>query len=177
MVWTWLKLDCRSVIHWLMDPTFKLVTRHLTVLFDLNIENSIYSVIMGYLMLQYGEISANVRCRYRWINHSWSSVDVYDEYKAILKNTAWKNILDYTTNVCRTIYWQRFRWFIYMVSSASVTGSQNWFWKRTRRLFQTHCRHESKNPQVIGLGINNKETLTKRHNLPKTIIGSAFLST
>jgi tryptophan synthase alpha subunit len=46
----------------------------------------------------------------------------------------------------------------------------NRFWKRTRRLFQTYCRHESKNPQVIGFGINNKETFEQATQFAKVLL-------
>ncbi len=48
--------------------------------------------------------------------------------------------------------------FIYMVSSASVTGSQSGFGERERNYFSRITSLKLKNPQVIGFGIKDKET-------------------
>jgi tryptophan synthase alpha chain len=58
--------------------------------------------------------------------------------------------------------------FIYMVSSASVTGSQSGF-GGTQGLFQAHCWHEPQSPQVIGFGINNKETFNQATQFAKRL--------
>jgi tryptophan synthase alpha chain len=64
-----------------------------------------------------------------------------------------------------------------MVSSASVTGSQSGF-GGTQNLFQAHCWYEPQSPQVIGFGINNKETFNQATQFAKgAIIGSAFIKT
>jgi hypothetical protein len=40
---------------------------------------------------------------YRWINHSWFTVDVYaDEYKEIFEKYGLINVIDYTSNFRRT---------------------------------------------------------------------------
>jgi tryptophan synthase alpha chain len=45
-----------------------------------------------------------------------------------------------------------------------------------KKLISNECRHEPKNPQVIGFGINNKETFNQATQFAKgAIIGSAFI--
>jgi tryptophan synthase alpha chain len=65
--------------------------------------------------------------------------------------------------------------FIYMVSSASVTGSQTGFGD-TQADYQAYRWYEFENPQVIGFGINNAETFNQATQYAKgAIIGSAFI--
>lgn len=66
--------------------------------------------------------------------------------------------------------------FIYMVSSASVTGSQSGFGERERDYFSRIASLKLKNPQVIGFGIKDKETFLQATEFQKgAIIGSAFV--
>lgn len=66
--------------------------------------------------------------------------------------------------------------FIYMVSSASVTGSQSGFGERERDYFSRISSLELKNPQIIGFGIKDKETFLQATEFQKgAIIGSAFV--
>ena len=66
--------------------------------------------------------------------------------------------------------------FIYMVSSASVTGSQKGFGEEQINYFNRIAAMELKNPQIIGFGINNKETFqTATKRAKGAIIGSAFI--
>ena len=66
--------------------------------------------------------------------------------------------------------------FIYMVSSASVTGSSSGFGDEQTNYFKRIASLQLKNPQIVGFGINNSETFqqaTKHTN--GAIIGSAFI--
>ncbi len=66
--------------------------------------------------------------------------------------------------------------FIYMVSSASVTGSQSGFGNAQTDYFARIKNMNLNNPQIVGFGINNSETFdaaTKYTN--GAIIGSAFI--
>ncbi len=66
--------------------------------------------------------------------------------------------------------------FIYMVSSASVTGSQSGFGNAQTDYFDRIKNMKLNNPQIVGFGINNSETFdaaTKYTN--GAIIGSAFI--
>ncbi len=65
--------------------------------------------------------------------------------------------------------------FIYMVSSAAVTGAQNSFEKQ-KEYFKRIQAMKLKNPRMIGFGISNKETLeTAFANAAGAIIGSKFV--
>lgn len=66
--------------------------------------------------------------------------------------------------------------FIYMVSTAAVTGSQAGFGQEQLKYFERISNLKLKNQQIIGFGINNSETFeqaTLHQN--GAIIGSAFI--
>ena len=65
--------------------------------------------------------------------------------------------------------------FIYMVSSASVTGTQNSFDTKVEYFNRINAMN-LKNPRLIGFGISNKSTreMVNRYS-SGTIIGSAFI--
>ncbi len=66
--------------------------------------------------------------------------------------------------------------FIYMVSTASVTGSTSGFSRETRDYFQKVSALNLKNPQIVGFGIKDKETFGQATEYAKgAIIGSAFI--
>ena len=66
--------------------------------------------------------------------------------------------------------------FIYMVSSASVTGSKQGFGDLQTEYFKRIGAMKLKNPQIIGFGINNSHTFqTATKHQKGAIIGSAFI--
>ena len=66
--------------------------------------------------------------------------------------------------------------FIYMVSSAAVTGSQSGFGKEQMDYFKHIASLKLKNPQIIGFGIKDNETFSQATKHQKgAIIGSAFI--
>ena len=66
--------------------------------------------------------------------------------------------------------------FIYMVSSANVTGSSEGFGENEANYFERISDLNLKNPQIIGFGINSKETFQQAIKHQKgAIIGSAFI--
>lgn len=66
--------------------------------------------------------------------------------------------------------------FIYMVSSASVTGFTSGFGDETKAYFKRIDDLELKNPQIVGFGIKDKETFDQATQYAKgAIIGSAFI--
>ena len=66
--------------------------------------------------------------------------------------------------------------FIYMVSSASVTGSTSGFGEETSKYFKRIDDLQLKNPQIVGFGIKDKETFDQATKYSKgAIIGSAFI--
>ena len=66
--------------------------------------------------------------------------------------------------------------FIYMVSSASVTGAQNNFGDTQKDYFKRIANMQLNTPQLVGFGISNAETYLSaiRYN-QGAIIGSAFI--
>lgn len=143
-------------------------------------------VIMGYFnpMLQYGVEKFCVTCAEIGIDGLIIPdlpVDVYaDEYKAIFEKYGLKNIFLITPQTSD----ERIHFidsvsdgFIYMVSSASVTGSSAGFGNTQEAYFQRIAQMNLKNPQVIGFGINNAETFQQATQFAKgAIIGSAFIT-
>lgn len=67
--------------------------------------------------------------------------------------------------------------FIYMVSSASVTGAKKAFSDDSLAYFRSVNGMQLKNPRLIGFGISNKETFDAAcHEASGAIIGSKFIS-
>lgn len=143
-------------------------------------------VIMGYFnpMLQYGVEKFCATCAEIGIDGLIIPdlpVDVYaEEYKAIFEKYGLKNIFLITPQTSD----ERIHFidsvsdgFIYMVSSASVTGSSAGFGNTQEAYFQRIAQMNLKNPQVIGFGINNAETFQQATQFAKgAIIGSAFIT-
>ncbi|MBF4487282.1 tryptophan synthase subunit alpha [Flavobacterium sp. CSZ] len=142
-------------------------------------------IIMGYFnpMLQYGVEEFCKKCAEIGIDGLIIPdlpVDVYaDEYKAIFEKYGLINVFLITPQTSD----QRIGFidsvsngFIYMVSSASVTGSQSGFGNVQEDYFERISNMNLKNPQIIGFGISNKETFTQATKFAKgAIIGSAFI--
>ncbi len=67
--------------------------------------------------------------------------------------------------------------FIYMVSSAAITGTQKSFDEQKQEYFRRINAMNLKNPRMIGFGISNKQTLeTAQNNAAGAIIGSKFVT-
>jgi len=142
-------------------------------------------IIMGYFnpMLQYGVEAFCKKCAEIGIDGLIIPdlpVDVYaDEYKAIFEKYGLINVLLITPQTSD----ERIRFidsvsngFIYMVSSASVTGSQSGFGNVQEDYFERIANLNLKNPQIVGFGISNKETFNQATKYAKgAIIGSAFI--
>ena len=66
--------------------------------------------------------------------------------------------------------------FIYMVSSASTTGSNAGFGKEQMQYFERIAKMNLKNKLVVGFGIKDEETFLQATKFTKgSIIGSAFI--
>ncbi len=66
--------------------------------------------------------------------------------------------------------------FIYMVSSASVTGTKNTFGKTQNKYFERIATMNLESAQIVGFGISNAETFQQATSKAKgAIIGSAFV--
>lgn len=142
-------------------------------------------IIMGYFnpILQYGVEAFCKKCQEIGIDGLIIPdlpVDVYhDEYKATFEKYGLINVFLITpqTSVERINYIDSIsNGFIYMVSSASVTGSQSGFGDEQTSYFKRIADMNLNNPQIIGFGISNNETFTQATQYAKgAIIGSAFI--
>ncbi|MFL0352198.1 tryptophan synthase subunit alpha [Xanthomarina sp. GH4-25] len=146
---------------------------------------SIPLIIMGYFnpMLQYGIDAFCKKCAEIGIDGLIIPdlpVDVYNEqYKTTFEKFGLINVFLITpqTSVERIHFIDSIsNGFIYMVSSASVTGSQSGFGEVQSNYFKRISNMNLKNPQIIGFGISNNETFTQATTYAKgAIIGSAFI--
>ena len=67
--------------------------------------------------------------------------------------------------------------FIYMVSSAAITGAQKSFDDAKQAYFRRIDQMHLRNPRMIGFGISNKQTLkAAQDNAAGAIIGSKFVT-
>ncbi len=67
--------------------------------------------------------------------------------------------------------------FIYMVSSAAITGAQKSFDEQKQEYFRRIDKMQLQNPRMIGFGISNKQTLkAAQDNAAGAIIGSKFVT-
>lgn len=142
-------------------------------------------IIMGYFnpMFQYGVEAFCKKCQDIGIDGLIIPdlpVDVYHkEYQAIFEKYGLINVFLITPQTSD----ERIRYidsisngFIYMVSSASTTGTQSGFGDVQTEYFERIGKMNLKNPQVIGFGISNNETFTQATQYAKgAIIGSAFV--
>jgi tryptophan synthase alpha chain len=142
-------------------------------------------VIMGYFnpILQFGVENFCKKCQEVGIDGLIIPdlpVDVYaEEYKAIFEKYGLLNVFLITPQTSD----ERINFidsvsdgFIYMVSSASVTGSQTGFGNTQEEYFKRIAAMDLKNPQIIGFGINNAETFNQATQFAQgAIIGSAFI--
>ena len=142
-------------------------------------------IIMGYFnpMLQYGVEDFCKKCQEVGIDGLIIPdlpVDVYHEkYQQLFENYGLRNIFLITPQTSD----ERIGFidsvsdgFIYMVSSASVTGSTSGFTEETKEYFHRIHKLNLKNPQIVGFGIKDKETFDEATQFAKgAIIGSAFI--
>ena len=142
-------------------------------------------IIMGYFnpMLQFGVEAFCKKCAEIGIDGLIIPdlpVDVYNEqYKATFEKYGLINVFLITpqTSVERINFIDSIsNGFIYMVSSASVTGGNSGFGDEQTKYFKRIAEMNLKNPQIIGFGISNNETFTQATSHAKgAIIGSAFI--
>ena len=146
---------------------------------------SIPLVLMGYFnpMMQYGIEKFLARCAAVGIDGLIIPdlpVDVYHEqYKALFDQHGLYNMFLITPQTPE----ERIRYidkvsngFIYMVSSAAVTGAQSTFGNTQTDYFQRIAQMNLNTPTVVGFGISNAETYeAARLHSRGAIIGSAFI--
>lgn len=142
-------------------------------------------IIMGYFnpMLQFGIENFLKACRQTGIDGLIIPdlpLEVYlSDYKKLFKSYNIQMIFLITPQTSE----ERIRLiddnsnaFIYMVSSAGVTGSKDQFEENQLQYFERIARMNLKNPQLIGFGISNKITFQQAIKYQKgAIIGSSFI--
>lgn len=152
---------------------------------DIRKSVSIPLIIMGYFnpVLQYGVEAFCKKCQEIGIDGLILPdlpLDVYqDQYESIFKKFGLKNIFLITPQTSDIRIRQidaASDGFIYMVSSASVTGSQAGFGSEQSDYFDRIASLNLKNPQIVGFGIRNANTFQQATKSAKgAIIGSAFI--
>ncbi|WP_179351716.1 tryptophan synthase subunit alpha [Winogradskyella vidalii] len=152
---------------------------------DIRQSVSIPLIIMGYFnpILQFGVEAFCKKCQEVGIDGLIIPdlpVEVYhSEYKAIFEQYGLINVFLITPQTSE----ERIRYidsvsngFIYMVSSASVTGSSSGFGSTQTDYFKRIADLKLKSPQIVGFGISDNETFTQATQHAKgAIIGSAFI--
>jgi len=142
-------------------------------------------IIMGYFnpILQFGVEAFCKQCAEIGIDGLIIPdlpVDVYnDNYKTVFEEYGLINVFLITPQTSD----ERIKFidsiskgFIYMVSSASVTGSQSGFGTVQTNYFKRIAKLNLNNPQIVGFGISTNETFTQATEDAKgAIIGSAFI--
>ncbi len=142
-------------------------------------------IIMGYFnpMMQYGVEAFCEKCAEIEIDGLIIPdlpVDVYHEdYKSLFEKYGLINAFLITPQTSD----ERIKYidsvsngFIYMVSSASVTGSKSTFGDIQQEYFERIHKMQLKTPQIVGFGISNAETFKAATNFSHgAIIGSAFI--
>jgi len=146
---------------------------------------SIPLIIMGYFnpMMQYGVEAFCKKCAEIGIDGliipDLPVKEFTENYKAIFEKYGLINVFLITPQTSD----ERIKFideisngFIYMVSSASVTGSQNSFGNTQKDYFERIGSMNLESPQIIGFGISNSETFNQATHYAKgAIIGSAFI--
>ena len=152
---------------------------------DIRKSVSIPLIIMGYFnpMLQYGMEEFCKKCAEIGIDGLIIPdlpVDIYDaQYKTIFEKHGLINIFLITpqTSASRINFIDSVsNGFIYMVSSAAVTGSSSDLGDEHQKYFKRIADMNLKNPQIVGFGISNKTSFEQATTYAKgAIIGSAFI--
>ena len=146
---------------------------------------SIPLIIMGYFnpMLQYGIENFCKNCAEIGIDGLIIPdlpLEVYTkEYQAIFQQYGLQNIFLITPQTSEKRIRQideASEGFIYMVSSASITGAKNSFGDAQQAYFERIDQMKLQHPQIVGFGISNADTFDKATQFAKgAIIGSAFI--
>ena len=142
-------------------------------------------IIMGYFnpMMQFGVENFCKKCNEVGIDGliipDLPLEEYLSEYQAIFEKYNLKNVFLITPQTSNERILQIDSVsdsFIYLVSSAAVTGSSSGFGDEQMNYFERISMMNLKNQQVIGFGINNSETFNQATTHQKgAIIGSAFI--
>ena len=152
---------------------------------DIRKSVSIPLIIMGYFnpMMQYGVEAFCAKCQEIGIDGliipDLPVAEYHEQYQETFEKYGLINVFLITPQTSE----ERIRFidsvsngFIYMVSSASVTGSTSGFGNTQEAYFERIANMDLKAPQIVGFGISNNETFTQATKTTKgAIIGSAFI--
>lgn len=143
-------------------------------------------VMMGYLnpILHYGIEEFCQSCVEAGVSGAIIPDLPFDDYQNIVKPIADKYDLRIIMLITPETSEERIRFidehtdgFIYMVSSASITGTQKSFDDQKQEYFRRINAMNLRNPRMIGFGISNAQTLkAAQDNAAGAIIGSKFVT-
>ena len=147
---------------------------------------SIPLILMGYLnpIMQYGIEPFCQSCVDAGISGAIIPDLPFKDYLEIVKPVADRYDLRIIMLITPETSEERIRFiddhtdgFIYMVSSAAITGAQKSFDEAKQEYFRRINAMHLNNPRMIGFGISNKQTLeSAQTNAAGAIIGSRFVT-
>lgn len=162
------------------------ITRLLAQLKEIKDEVSIPLVLMGYLnvVLQYGVEAFFRSCQDSGVSGVIIPDLPFRDYLAQVRPLARRYGVHVIMLITPETEPQRVRLidentdgFIYMVSSASVTGGQKNFDQARQEYFRRIDAMNLKHPRMIGFGVSNAQTLqAAQRNAAGAIIGSKFVT-
>ena len=143
-------------------------------------------ILMGYLnpILHYGIEAFCKSCVESGVSGAIIPDLPFDDYLNIVKPVADKYDLRIIMLITPETSDERIRFiddntdgFIYMVSSAAITGAQQSFDDAKQAYFRRIDQMNLRNPRMIGFGISNRQTLqSAQQNAAGAIIGSKFVT-
>ena len=143
-------------------------------------------ILMGYLnpILHYGIEAFCQSCAEAGVSGMIIPDLPFDDYLSQVKPVADKYDLRVIMLITPETSDERIRFiddhtdgFIYMVSSAAITGAQKSFDDAKQEYFRRINQMNLRNPRMIGFGISNKQTLkAAQDNAAGAIIGSKFVT-
>lgn len=143
-------------------------------------------ILMGYLnpILHYGIEAFCRSCVEAGVSGMIIPDLPFKDYQEIVKPVADKYDLRVIMLITPETSEERIRFiddntdgFIYMVSSAAITGTQKSFDEAKQAYFRRINAMHLRNPRMIGFGISNKQTLeAAQQNAAGAIIGSKFVT-
>lgn len=153
---------------------------------DIRSQVTIPLILMGYLnpIMQYGFENFCRSCRECGIDGMIIPDLPFKDYQTEFRPVAEKYGLKIIMLITPETSEERIRLidehtdgFIYMVSSAAITGAQKDFNAQKQAYFQRIADMNLRNPRMIGFGISNKQTFeTASAHAAGAIIGSKFVT-
>lgn len=162
------------------------ITKLFAQLKEIKDEVSIPLVLMGYLnvVMQYGVEAFFRSCADSGVSGAIIPDLPFRDYMEEVRPVAQKYGIHVIMLITPETEEERVRFidentdgFIYMVSSAAITGAQKSFDERKQEYFRRIDAMNLKHPRMIGFGISNKQTLeAAQANAAGAIIGSKFVT-